>query len=166
MRKALLAIAGLSVLGVGVYAYFKYQAKKLLDFTWKIQSFNIKKLTLNELLIDVTFLFTSKADLEAQINRIYLDLYLENVNVGYVQEVKSFIIPARGSSSVPITISVNPQRVFKNLIDISLGIGQKKDVKFKMKGFATIKSGFVSTTVPIDYETTIKEYLGLLPPKK
>jgi tRNA A-37 threonylcarbamoyl transferase component Bud32 len=53
---------------------------------------------------------------------------------------------------------------FKNIIDFTLNIGKNKDVRFKMDGFASIKSGFISTTLPIKYETTLKEYLkGLTP---
>ena len=161
MKKVLFILGGLGVLGYGLYRYFKTQADILKDFTWKISGFRIRKLTRDELNIDVTFLFTSQADLEAKVNRLYLDLYLQGVNVGFISQDKGFVIPARGSSSIPLNISINPQYVLKNIIGITLGIGQIKDVKFKMDGFANIKSGFISTTLPIKYETTIKEYMGI-----
>jgi len=164
MKKVLLAVGGLSLLGFGLYKYFKTQADLLTKFTWKIQGFKIRKFSLQELAIDVTFLFTSVADLEAKIQKLYLDLYLEGKNVGYIMEEKEFIIPAKGSSSIPIFVSINPQAVFKNIIDFTLNIGKNKDVRFKMDGFASIKSGFISTTLPIKYETSLKEYLkGLTP---
>jgi hypothetical protein len=164
MKKILLAVGGLSLLGFGLYKYFKTQADLLTKFTWKLQSFKIRKFSFEELAIDVTFLFTSVADLEAKVQKMYLDLYLEGKNVGYIMEEKEFIIPAHGSSSIPIFVSINPQAIFKNLIDFTLNIGKNKDVRFKMDGFASIKSGFVSTTLPIKYETTLKEYLkGLTP---
>lgn len=164
MRKVLLAVGGLSLLGFGLYKYFKTQADLLTKFTWKIQGFKIRKFSLQELAIDVTFLFTSVADLEAKVQKMYLDLYLEGKNVGYIMEEKEFIIPARGSSSIPIFVSINPQAIFKNVIDFTLNIGKNKDVRFKMDGFASVKSGFVSTTIPIKYETSLKEYLkGLTP---
>jgi LEA14-like dessication related protein len=166
MKKALLLIGGLSVLGVGLYVYFKKQAKLLSDFTWKIVGFKIKKVSLTELNIDVTFRFMSQSDIEAKVNRLYLDMYLENKNVGYISEGKAFIIPANGSSDIPINISVNPQVIFKNIIDLTLGVAKKQDVMFKFDGFANVKSGFLSTTIPIKYETSIKEYLkGIVPTK-
>lgn len=164
MKKILLAVGGLSLLGFGLYKYFKTQADLLTKLSWKIQGFKIRKFSFQELAIDVNFLFTSVADLEAKIEKLYLDLYLEGKNVGYIMEEKEFIIPAKGSSSIPIFVSINPQAVFKNIIDFTLNIGKNKDVKFKMDGFASIKSGFISTTLPIKYETTLKEYLkGLTP---
>jgi hypothetical protein len=164
MKKLLLAIGGLSLLGFGVYKYFKTQTDLLSKFTWKISGFKIVKFNLNELSIDVNFLFTSVADLEAKVTKLYLDLFLQDTNVGYIAENKEFIIPAHGTSSIPIHISINPQIVFKNLIDLSLGVAKSKDVRFKFKGFANVRSGFIATTIPIKYETSIKEYLrGIVP---
>lgn len=165
MRKILLIAGGLGLLGYGVYRYFKRQAEILSQFSWKIVSFKIKKFSLTEMSLDVVFMFTSQADIEATINKMYFDLFLEDVNVGFVKEEKSFIIPAKGSTTIPLIVSINPQYVLKNLINVSLGVAKKKDVKFKMSGYVNIKSGFISTTIPVEYETTIKEYLGLIPTK-
>ena len=166
MKKVLLAVGGLSLLGFGLYKYFKTQADLLTKFTWKIQGFKIRKFSLQELAIDVTFLFTSVSDIEAKVQKMYLDLYLEGKNVGYIMEEKEFIIPARGSSSIPIFVSINPQAIFKNVIDFTLNVAKNKDIKFKIDGFASVKSGFVSTTLPILYETSLKEYLKGLTPTK
>lgn len=164
MKKAILIFGGISLLGFGLYRYFKKQAEILKDFTWKVTGFKLIKLTLNELSIDVSILFSSKADIEAKINKLYLDIYVQDKNVGFVEEVKSFIIPANGSTNIPLHISINPQSVFKNLFDVSLGVAKSKDLKFKLDGYANIKSGFISTTIPVVYETTIKEYLkGIVP---
>jgi LEA14-like dessication related protein len=166
MKKALLILGGLGVLGFGLYKYFTYQVKKLLDFEWKISGFKVNKFSLAELNLVVTIKFTSKADVEAKVEKLYFDLYLMNVRVGYVSEDKSFIIPSRGTTDIPLNISINPQIIFKNIIDVTSGIGKNKDVMFKFDGFAKIKSGIVSTTLPITYETSIKEYLGYITPKK
>jgi hypothetical protein len=159
MKKVLLAVGGLSLLGFGLYKYFKTQADLLSKFTWKIQGFKIRKFSLQELAIDITFLFTSVADIEAKVEKLYLDLFLEGKNVGFIMEEKEFIIPAKGSSSIPIFVSINPQAIFKNIIDFTLNVAKNKDIRFKIEGYASVKSGFVKTTLPIKYETSLKEYL-------
>jgi hypothetical protein len=164
MKKALLIFGGLSLLGFGLYRYFKTQTNLLLDYQWKIAGFKIIRFSLTEITINLSILFTSKADIEAKINKIYLDLFLEGKNVGFISEVKSFIIPAKGSTTIPLLISINPQSIFKNIFDVSLGIAKSKDLRFKIDGYANVKSGFISTTLPIKYETTIKEYLGGIVP--
>lgn len=160
MKKTLLVIGGLSLLGYGLYRYLKQQAFLLSKYTWKVSRIDNVKFNINELSMDITFLFSSTADIEAKINRLYLDIFLNDKNVGYVTETKVFIIPARGQSLVPIRISVNPKSVLQNIIGFGLGVAKDKDIKFKFDGFADIKSGFVKTTLPIKYESTIKEYLA------
>ena len=59
MKKTLLFIGGLTVLGVGVYSYLKKQKDLLMNFTWKIQGFKILKFTKDEVAIDLNILFTS-----------------------------------------------------------------------------------------------------------
>jgi LEA14-like dessication related protein len=163
MKKALLIIGGLSVLGFGVYKYFKIQADLLSKYEWKIAGIKILKFNLTELAMQLTIRFTSKADLEAKIENIYLDLFLEGKNVGFVTETKPFIIPANGSSDVKLSVSINPQAVLKNITDIVLGVSKNKDIKLGINGYAKIKSGLFSATLPIVVETSLKEYLKNIP---
>lgn len=160
MKKALFILGGLGLLGFGVYKYFKTQVATLSNFTWKVTKFKIIKLSLSELSIDVNFLIRSDADLEAKVNKLYLDLYLQGKNVGFISEENGFVIPARGSADIPLHISISPQAILRNIIDVTLGSVKSKDVMFKLNGFANIKSGFISTTLPITYETSIKQYLS------
>jgi hypothetical protein len=159
MKKSLLVIGGLSLLGFTLYTYFKYQFNLLLNYEWKISSLKIKKFSINEINIDLGILFTSKADIETEVKKIYLDLFLEGKNVGYVTEQKPFIVPARGSHNIILDISVNPKKIIFNISDIVLNVGKRKDVMFKIDGYADIKSGIFKATLPIKYETTLKEYL-------
>ena len=164
MKKAILVVSGLGLLGFGLYKYFKTQADLLSKFTWKISGFKIKKFSASEVSIDIVFLFTSVADLEIKVNKIYFDLYLQGKNVGFISQDTPFIVPSRGSTNIPLSISINPQYIFKNLIDVTLGIAKSKDIMFKLDGYANVKSGFISTTLPIKYETSLKEYLkGIVP---
>jgi len=165
MKKTLLIIGGIGVLVFGLYKYFTYQAKKLLDFGWEFSGIKINKFSLTELNLVLTIRLISKADIEAKIEKLFLDLYLMGVRVGYLEEDKPFILPARGSSDIPLNISINPQIIFRNIIDVTLGVGKEKDVRFAFDGFAKIKSGIVITTLPIKYDTSIKKYLSSITPK-
>lgn len=159
MKKTLLLVGGIGLLVFAIRRYFKAQIEILKQFTWKVSDLKIVKFSNTEISIDITFLFSSSADIEAKIERLYLDIIVEGKNVGYISENKGFIIPAHGSSSVPLHISINPQPILKDIVSIVAGVGKKKDIEFGLKGFANVKSGFISTTVPIDYSTTLKKYI-------
>jgi Late embryogenesis abundant protein len=149
----------LGLLGFALYRYFKVQADILKNFTWKVSAFKIVKLSKTEISIDVTFLFSSSADIEAKIQKLYLDIIVQGKNVGFIAEDKPFIIPAHGSSSVPLHISINPKSILTDVVSLVLGISKEKDVSFGLSGYANVKSGFISTTIPIKYDTTLKQYL-------
>jgi hypothetical protein len=159
MKKALLIISGLGVLGYGLYRYFKYQSKLLMEYSWKFVGLRIFKITFNEISLEIKFQFTSKANIQAKIEKMYFDLYIDGVNVGFISDTTPIIIPANGTSIVPLMVSINPKSVLGNIVGLGAGYGVNKDFKLKMDGYANIRSGFISVTLPITYEISLKEFL-------
>lgn len=157
MKKVLLILGGLSVLGYGLYRYFKYQTEKLLDFKWDISKIKILQSTYNRITLEVNFIFTSESNIEAEIKKIYLDAFVQGKRVGSITETKPFIIPANGSSNVPLIISLDLSSVLSNMVELILQSIKEKDIQIKLVGNAEIKSGFVDTVVPIGYDSTIKK---------
>jgi hypothetical protein len=157
MKKALLIFGGLSLLGFGLYRYFKKQSEKLLDFKWDISSIKLLESSYNRITLQVNFIFTSESEIEAEIKKIYLDAFVQDKRVGSITETKPFIIPAKGSSNVPLIISLDLSSLLSNVVDIVLQTIKEKDIDIKLVGNAEIKSGFVNTVVPIGYDSTIKK---------
>jgi hypothetical protein len=116
-------------------------------------------MTANNIVFDTKYRFFNKSKIEAEVNKIFLKVIVEGVEIGYITENDKFIIPAQGSSDIDLQISANPQLVFKNILGIALGGFKKKDINFTMDGYANIRSGFISTTLPIKYSDVISAYL-------
>lgn len=161
MRKVYIGLGVVGVLGLGyaLFRYLKTQSLLLQDYTYKIVGVKIKKVSKNELTFDLVIRFFSKSDVEATVNNLYLDIFVEGTNVGFISETNSFVIPAKGNSDIPLEFSFNPQLVFKSALGLILTGVQKKDIAFGIKGKANIKSGFISTTIPIEYNSTVKAYI-------
>lgn len=158
MKKTLLFGAGIGVIGYALYKYFMRQKNLLLDFSWKMAGIKVQKATPTEVVIIFSMKFISKADIEAKVNSIYMDVYLDGKSVGYITDQKSFILPAKGHSFIDLVITFNPKLIFSNVVDFLLGIVQNKDMKIDLKGYADIQSSFLKTTLPLEYHTTFKEY--------
>ena len=158
MKKVLLYGAGIGVIGFALYKYFIKQKELLLDYSWQLAGFKVTKATPTEVIIVFSMKFISKADIEAKVNSIYMDVYLDGKSVGYVTEQKSFILPAKGNSFIDLNITFNPKLIFTNAVDFVLGIAQNKDISIELKGYADIQSSFLKTTLPLQYKTTFKEY--------
>ena len=160
MKKAILIFSGLGLLGYGLYRYFKAQSQILSDFDWSISSFKVVDVSFEQIVLELNFLFTSKADLEARIEKLYLEIFMEGKNVAIITEIKPFVIPAHGSSNVPITAIISPKTILTNIMQFILDISKASDVDIEIKGYADIKSGIIKTVLPITYKTSLKKYMA------
>lgn len=157
--KNILIIGGIVGVGYAIYRYFKKQIGLITNYDYKIIGVRIKKLTKNEVVFDIKTRFFNKSKIEATINKIYLNVLVEGYDVGYITENKPFIIPSEGSSDIDLQISANPQFVLKNALGILLGGVKRKDLKFTIDGYANIKSGFISTTLPVKFSDIVSAYI-------
>lgn len=157
--KTILIVGGIGGVAYLVYSYFKRQLGLLQNYDYKIIGFKIKKASKNNLTFDLRTRFSNKSNIEATIEKIYLKLIIEGSDVGYLTENQSFIIPKKGSSDIDLQIAINPQDIAKNILSIVLGGVRKKDINFTIDGYANIRSGLVSTTLPITYSDVASAYI-------
>ena len=157
--KTILLVSGVGIVGYLIYSYYRKQLGLLENYDYKIIGFKIKKVSKNNLVFDIKTRFFNKSKIEATIEKIFVKIIVEGSDVGYVTENKSFVIPSQGSSDIDLQITINPQDIAKNILNILFGGVKRKDINFTMDGYANIRSGFVSTTLPIKYSDVVSSYL-------
>jgi hypothetical protein len=157
--KTLLIVGGVGGVLYAIYRFYVKQFLLLAMYDYKIIGVKMKKMTANEVVFDIKYRFFNKSKIEAEVNKIFLKVIVEGAEIGYITENDKFVIPANGSSDIDLQISANPQLVFKNILGIVLGGVKRKDLNFTMDGYANIRSGFISTTLPIKYSDVISAYL-------
>jgi len=158
MIRNIAIFGGLGIIGFGLYRYFKRQYDLLTDFEWKVISLNFDQVTPNLLKGKIVFRFTNKSDIEITISKFYMDLYLNNKYIGWIEDKSEFVIPAKGFSDIPIGFSVNPQLIISNVLDIISLSTKLKDAIFSFDGAATVRSGFVSTSIKLKCDCSVKNY--------
>lgn len=159
MKKGLTAaaiIGGVSLFGYALYKYFTRQVDLLKQFDWKVLDFTLDTLDLKVLKGTIKFRFSSISDVELIINKFYLDVYVNGERVGYIEDVNTFIIPARGYTDISFAYTVNPQFIIKNVVDIVVFTSKNNDAIITFDGYAKIKSGFINATVPIKSDCSVK----------
>jgi hypothetical protein len=162
-KKILIAssiIGGIGLFAYSFYYYFKRQTELAKNFTFKILSFSFENFDLQLIKGKLNILFQSVSDLEIVVKEFYLDFYFNGVVVGYLEDVNEFIIPSNSNSVIPLEFNLNPQLIIKDISDIVLYSTKKKDANIDIVGYATIKSGFITLTLPIEYSSTLKEMLA------
>jgi hypothetical protein len=153
----LLSIGGIGFIAYGLYSYFQKQAKLLRQFQWKLISFNLDDISLELVKGSVTIRFSSISDLEFTITEFILKVYINGTESGYVNDITQSIIPANGYSDIPIAFTINPQYLFTDASDILSYTLKQKDAIITLKGYVSVKSGFVSATLPIDCDCSIQK---------
>lgn len=159
MKKALFAtavIGGVALVGYSIYQYFIKQVALLKQFTWKIVDLKLNVVDLTSVTGNITFRFTSIADLEITVTNFFLDVYVNGDRVGSIEDTNTFIIPSKGTTDIPFQFTIDPQYVLKNIVSIVSISTKMKDAIVSFTGFAQIKSGFISGTVPINTDCSIK----------
>lgn len=153
---ALAVVGGMSLFGYGIYRYFIKQIGLLKQFSWKMIDFTVDTLDFKVIKGNIKFRFSSISDLEIVVKKFYLDLYINDERVGYIEDVNTFIIPANGYSDIPFAYTLNPQLIIKNSVDIILVATKLQDAVITFNGYAEIKSGFISATVPVKTACSVK----------
>jgi hypothetical protein len=163
MKKPLTGLAifgGVAMFGYAIYYYVRKQMNLLQNYTYKITNFTINSLDLQKIKGDITVQFTSSSDIEVVIQEFYLDFYFNGEKVGYITDNQEFILPARASTEIPLSFTINPQIVFANATDILAYALKTKDASISVRGYAKLKSNFVRLSLPIEYDTTLSAILS------
>ena len=153
----LLSIGGIGLVAYGLYSYFQKQATLLKDFKWKIQSFNLDTISLQLIKGSVTIRFSSISDLEFLVTEFILKVYINGQEAGYVNDITQSLIPAQGYSDIPIAFTIDPQYLITDVSDILAYTMKQKDAIVTLNGYVSVKSGFVSATVPIKCDCSIQK---------
>ena len=91
---------------------------------------------------------------------MYLDVYINQVKVGYFQDAGLFTIPANGYTDIPTSVEFDPTQVISGVLQSNIFSGGIKDIQIGVSGYAQAKSSFLKVTLPIKYDSTIGEIMS------
>lgn len=151
---------GVGILGFGLFKYFQIQAQLLKDYDYKIVGIKIRKFNVSEATIEFVVRFINKSNIEATITNLYLDIFIEGQNAGYVTNSNRLLLPANGSSDIPLIFSFSPKMVINNIVSFVVTGTKNKDLSFQIKGYADVRSGFVKKSIKIDFKDVLSTYIG------
>lgn len=159
MKKILLFSAGAGLLAFALIRYFKMQQDLLSKFSYRVTALRFNKISGDLVTVEVSIKFMSIADLEAKVLGVYLDVLVDNAKVGFISNENAFVIPAHGSSNIDLTVTFSPINILRTILRTGISGATKNDVGLAIDGFARLKSGFLSTTLPVKYSTSLQQFL-------
>lgn len=157
--KPILVATGVGLIGYSIYRYYKKQIEIAKNYEYKVTGLKIVTFAKDEVALDINARITNYSNVSATVKQLYLDVFINGVKAGTVDEVKDIFVQANGYSDFSFRFSFNPQVVLGNLINIvTLSIGLK-DVMIALDGYIKVESDFVKATIPFKYENNLKALL-------
>lgn len=157
--RTILILSGAGMIGYAIYNFYKKQISFVKNIDYRINKIKVLKIDRQLLSIELTFRILNYSNIDAEVSEIFLDFFINDNKAGNIQESKTIIIKASGQTDVSFVFNIQPTLVFMNLANILNMSAAIKDAKIKAQGYVRLKSGMLSTTVPYEYNTTMKEYL-------
>lgn len=157
--KTIAVLGGLGIIGYALYRYYKIQAKFLEDITYQVLGVRVAKISASAITLDITARIYNASNVEAVVKEMYLDLLVNEVKVGNVNEIKDIPILPQKSSDISFSITFNPQLIKKNVVDLITFTIAAKDMKYDVKGYVKVKSGFLTTSLPFSYSNNLKSVI-------
>jgi len=157
--KTISVFAGLGLIGYAIYRYYLKQIDFIKDITYQVTGLKIREFKKNNISLDITALIFNASNVEAVVTQMYLDVFINGIKVGNVNEIKDIPIKPKQSTTIQFNFSFDPQLIAKNIVDLVTLSMAAKDIVIDIKGYIRVKSGFLSTPLPFEYKNNLKSYL-------
>ena len=157
--KTISLVAGIGLIGYAVYKYYQKQIDFIKDITYQVTGVKIREFSKQKVSLDISALIFNASNVEATLTQMYLDVFINGVNVGKVNEIKDILILPKQSTIIQFNFSFDPSLIAKNIVDLVTLSVAAKDIIFDIKGYIRVKSGFLSTALPFEYRNNLKSYL-------
>lgn len=157
LTASVLAVGGI---GYAAFRYFNKQKALLLDYSIEPIDIKLSKRTPEQWVVDFTVRLTNKSAIDATLSRLYADIYINDVNIGYVTDTSTVAIPAKGTADIKLQLSFAPKAIIGNAVDLLLGILTAKNMTYRLKGYVKLSSGFIPVPeIPFDETGSIKDFI-------
>lgn len=155
--KVALILSGLGLVGYGLYVYFKNNALKLIEMTYRFQNLKVNKFTISDAEVSAEVVLTNPSDLSFKITGYDINVQFEGYDVARLQRSNTNIpIDARESTTIPFIVQFDPRQVGTNLyplfLDVFVNKTSSKRFKVRYVGSISLKYGLLGfKNIPIDY---------------
>lgn len=158
--KPILVVSGLGIIGYALYRYYLKQIDFLKNIQYSLRGVKILNVTKDEVSLEITQRIYNASNVEATATELFLDLYINEIKVGTIDETKDILLLPNKSTDISYKLNFDPQLILKNIVNLVALTISLKDMKIRAEGYVKVKSGFISTTLPFTYKNNLKSILN------
>jgi LEA14-like dessication related protein len=161
LKKAIIIVSIVALLGTAAYFYYQKQATVLQDEAgYEITRISADKLDMDESIFGIQMKITNPSTLQARIVSLEIDVYLNKILISKINDNGSFVLPAKGFTFVDLHAVFSPNEIYGKTADILQLTVQLKDAVIDLKGKAKVLlGGFIPFTLPIQYSTSARSII-------
>jgi hypothetical protein len=152
-------VGGVGLIGFALFKYFKTQIELAKNFDWKILGVKLTGFDMYDISGTVTLNFINNSDLEILVEDFYVEFYINGEYAGFVEETNPFLLAPKGTSTIKTNFSVSAGVLIENLNDSLAYLSREKDAFFDMRGTARVKTGFITVSIPVEFNTSLSQML-------
>ena len=133
----------------------------MYNYKYRIIGVTIKKVTLNEVELQIDVEVINDSAITATLSSYYFDILLNGKKVAVVQNasLNQFLQKNGGTSYFPMKVTINP----KEFADVNLVSGLLESVKnstIEQRGYFGFKKGLLRfNKIPFNYTYKVKDFL-------
>jgi LEA14-like dessication related protein len=131
----------------------------LKDITYQVIGLSVVSITLDKVSLNIKARIFNASNVEATVKELYLDVLVNEVKVGNVNEVKDILILPLKSTDISFNFSFSPKLIGMNIVQLISASTMTKDIKLRLEGYIKMKSSFISASLPFEYENNLKSIL-------
>jgi len=158
----ILGLGGATAIGLGVFLHFKNQIKKLKGICYKIKSFQIVSLKLNNFKFYLNTLVKNDSDIYFDILGYDFDVLLVGKHISHISSKETQRVSAKSVSELKLLVDFSPKDKF-SVADVlrlaQYGLSEQEKFVITLIGKIKIKSSFITKTVPVEMTFNLKEIL-------
>jgi len=151
-----LIVGAVGAVAYAIYNYTKIETDLLENSNYTITDISIQSITTTALSLNVNLQLQNSSAINVNIQSLYLDIYVNGTDVGYVMQTMQTNIAPLGTVTIPLTATVNLSSSL-NILTSQLGsiLGGNARIDIKAVGTVSVNSGFINITVPVSIEKTL-----------
>lgn len=158
--KKLLILLGIAAAGTAAFSYHQYNL--LMDYCLSFVNYNVKKISIKRIIIELTFQIKNKSDIDITVTSFDFNIYLNGIYATKIKSSAKQIIKANSSSKISLLVDIEP---LKNKQLASWNFLQKAlsdtgGIKVKTEGVISLKAiGATLKDQPVNIEMPLRDML-------
>jgi len=152
-----------SIVGIlALVGYYVYRQGKLLSLLcYDFLSVEFLGRENNNSQLAINFSFSNYSNVPIEITQYNISAYINDNMVGTLAKAENFLIPAKQTSKVQFVAQTDTSLAFSQVLNSFLTqFIDKTTSKFKIKGVASVKMGFIRVNdFPLEWEWTTEEIM-------